>query len=121
MRRSFLLSNDLVHKIGNSLEIALLNDARVVVAPRQGLPDFDGSFGQVVEPLHVDWSIEEASAPRQEKTNMYCRGQNLRHNLVLKAAQEERGHLDVGYQGVAGPDLVAEIGEVFGGRHDARN
>lgn len=46
---------------------------------------------------------------------------DLRHNLVSKPAQKERRHLDVGDQAIAGPDLVAQIGEVLGRRHDAGN
>lgn len=68
-----------------------------MVAERQGLPDLVGGGGQVVELAHVGG----------------------RHDLVLLAAEEEDGDLcDGGNDGVAGPHLVAEQGEVAGGRED---
>jgi hypothetical protein len=39
----------------------------------------------------------------------------------LKAAQKQRRNLDTRDQAVTGPNLVAEVGEVFGGRHYARD
>lgn len=41
-----------------------------------------------------------------------------RDDLILEPAEEQGGYFDARNQAIARPDLVAQIGKVFGRRHD---